>query len=389
MVKIEKTEKEIAVEKYIKKSLSDTSVKPDTKYRICSKCGATIPQDTKKCACGAEYTSTQILSDLTSALNPNKNAPDTMVDTEFSALKESFSSAENELEKIAEEIAASVKGDLIKKEAKFQETATTMQDTILQLQQEISDMKNSFDKVAENIASEVREEIKKHEEGRIHVMESNIKDTLDKLQTNMKREGLSLKEEDSKIKNAKKELYEEVNKLMEHLKNNEKEIMDKERTLSQKELELEKLKNELEYNIAKKESDLEKRKFELENTMSNRNMEDLKKAEEEWKRVEHGLKNEIDRMKKSDENWKNEETRLKTEIDTLKKASDDWKKEEARFKSVVMKTDIPGIDISKHEEIAKLQSKILVALLKENPDLVKKVIKSLNISKDDLKRLVS
>lgn len=404
--KPERGEKEIAVEKLIRKSLTDTPSGGVTKYRICSKCGATIPQDTKKCTCGAEYASPVMARTESSGSETTPpSGPDALVDSGFSALKDSFDSAETELEKIAEEIAASVKGDIQKKETKFQQTAMTMQDTILRLQQEIIEMKEGFDKIAENIASEVREEIKKHEENRLHVVEDRIKDTLDQLHTDMKKEGASIKEEDTRVRTAKKELYDEVNKLMEHLKGNEMEIMDRERAIAMKEVELEKKKNELENIIAQKEIELQKRKNELETAIAQKELElkekaasrsadELKKAEDTWKLEGDRLKAEIERMRRADSDWKKEQERLQSELGTLKKAADNWKKEESRLKAIVQKSAASPIPDSasadtKHEEIARMQSKILTAILKENPTVVVRVIKTLNISKEELKKLVS
>ena len=64
-----------------------------------------------------------------------------------------------------------------------------------------------------------------------------------------------------------------------------------------------------------------------------------------------------------------------------------WKKEETRLKSIISNTG--AVEDGKYAEITKMQSKILVAILKENPNTVLNVIKALNISKEDLKKLLS
>lgn len=384
MEKIRASEKDEAVEKLIRKSLSGAPIRADAKYKICSKCGATIPMDTRVCSCGAEYPAPGMSVPMQDDSAPATGdilgeiaIDDSVVDTEFNALKESFSSAESELEKIAEEIAMQVKGDLKRKEAALKTSADTIQDTILRLQQEIIEMKNQFDKIAENVATEVREEIKKHEDSRISAIENRIKETLDKLHTDMKKEGASLKEEDSKIRGAKKELYEEVNKLMDHLKKNEKEIIEREKALIQRESELERKKNELERQMKEKEAEIER----LKRTAS---------GGDEWKREEMRLRTELERMKIADSQWKDAEARMKSELERLKQEELRWKNEEARLKAAISAMDVGGTgDGSKYAEIAKMQSKILVALLKDNPTGVLKVIKALGITKEELKKLMS
>ena len=348
----EKTEKEQLIEKYVKKSLASDQPKAGMKYRICSKCGATIPHDTRKCTCGAEYSAVSLRGDYPKAAEIGGNSgkgdaaiDEKLVDEKFSALTESFSSAEGDLEQIAEEIAVAVKGDIKKREDKFQEAAVTIQDTIMRLQQEVSEIKDGFGKIAEDIAAEVRDEIRKHEEGKIQGIEVRIKDTLDQLHADMKREGLSLKEEDTKIRGAKKELYEEVNKLMDHLKKNEKELMEKENALAEKEAELGRRKADMEATLSQKDAELNKKKTDADLAIS------------------------------SAGEWKREEARLKAEIE--------------RLKSAVTTADISADDGGKNAEIAKIQSKILIAVLKEKPEVILKVIKSMNISKEELRKLVT
>jgi predicted nucleic acid-binding Zn-ribbon protein len=377
------------VERYIKKSLHDAPLQVDTKYRICSKCGATIPQDMKICKCGAEYSSMSLQGDYT-AVTHDKNEiilDDATVEAEFSALKDSLGTAEGELEKIAEEIAVSVKGDIKKKEQDFETTAQGLQDMILRLQQEVSGMKMGFNKIAENIANEVRDEIKKHEDGKITAVESRIKDTLDKLQIEMKKEGASLKEEDSKIRTAKKELYDEVNKLMDRLKKNEKEIIEREKLLAQKEIDLEKKSRELDVELAKKETEIVKKRAELESQVTTKSSNEYKKASDAWKTEEARLNSDMEKTKKINDELKKQEIALKTELEQLRKESENWKKEETKLKSIISNTG--AVEDGKYAEITKMQSKILVAILKENPNTVLNVIKALNISKEDLKKLLS
>jgi chromosome segregation ATPase/ribosomal protein L40E len=375
----DKSEKELLVEKYVKKSLASEQAAAGAKYKICSKCGATIPHDMRKCVCGAEYSTVALRGNYT---NPGKDdggppAADALVDEKFSEISESFDSAESDLEQIAEDIASAVKGDIKKREDKFQEATVSMQDTIMKLQQEISEIKDGFGRIAEDIAAEVRDEIRKHDEGKIQGIELRIKDTLDQLHADMKREGMSLKEEDTKIRGAKKELYEEVNKLMDHLKKNEKELMDKEKALEEKEAEYNKRKAELETTLAAGELELDKKRNETEAASVEREREESRlKAEIEKIRGENErLKSAVSGVDISGGDWKKEEARLKAEID--------------RLKSAVAVVDMAGEDTAKHAEIVKIQSKILVAILKEKPEVVLKVIKSMNITKEELKKLVT
>lgn len=361
-------DKEAMVEKYIKKSLFGEPVRADAKYKICSKCGATIPMETRVCVCGAEYSNVAIMTDIPAmdggAGGPTPDQTDAKIDAEIGALTENFDSAENELEKIAEEIALAVKGDIKRKEDKFSKSAGDMQDTLMRLQQEIADMRDGFSKISEEIANEVREEIKKHEEGKIQAIESHLKDTLTTLQAEMKRESASLKEDDAKVKTAKKELYDEVSKLMEHLKKSERDILEREKAFMQKEAE-----------FARREAEFEEQRKAAQSQASVKG-DDAKKAEDEYRRQMILLKAEHERertklLKSAEEEWRLEEQKMKAEIEQLKAGG-----------------AAGGADGSKAAEIAKLQSKILVAVLKENPQGVLKVIKALNISKEDLKKLM-
>jgi predicted nucleic acid-binding Zn-ribbon protein len=86
-------------------------------------------------------------------------------------------------------------------------------------------------------------------------------------------------------------------------------------------------------------------------------------------------KEEIEKMKIISDEWKKRETVMNSDIERLRRESENWKKEEMKLRDMISHMEVSGSDEDKkhHSEIIKVAiKKFLVALLKENPNLVKK-----------------